>query len=77
MGDPEEIVKARKMAEEGFKYFKEGNLEESCPRLTKALSVFLKHIDNKGRFLYPKETAKLLCSLPYGCIIRATKGECF
>jgi hypothetical protein len=76
MSDPEEIIKARKMAEEGFKFFKEGNLNKSCPRLTRALSIFLKYTDEKGRFKYPKETARLLCSLPYGCIQRATKGEC-
>ncbi|MHA1753907.1 MAG: hypothetical protein ACTSYR_00080 [Candidatus Odinarchaeia archaeon] len=76
MEDPEEIIKARKIAEDGFKYFKKGNLDKSCPLLTKALSIFMKYVNKKGRFKYPKETAKLLCSLPYGCTQKATQGEC-
>ena len=75
MSDPEEIIKAREMAERGFKYCKEGKFDEACKLLTKALSIFMKYINEDGKFLYPKETAKLLCSLPYGCIIRASREE--
>ncbi len=76
MSDPDEIIEARKYVKKGFKYYEKGDLDRACPLLTKALSIFLKYVDEKGRFIYAKETSKLLCSLPYGCIVRASKGEC-
>ena len=74
--EEEEIKIARKLAEEGFKAIDEGNLEDGCPKLTKALGIFLKYHDGEGKFKYPQETAKILCSLPYGCVVRASKGRC-
>ncbi|MFX1486031.1 MAG: tetratricopeptide repeat protein [Promethearchaeota archaeon] len=75
MSDPEEVVEARRMTEEGLTLCKEGDFDGACKLLTKALSVFMRYIDEDGKFIYPKETARLLCSLPYGCILRASGSK--
>ncbi|WEU40166.1 MAG: hypothetical protein OdinLCB4_006760 [Candidatus Odinarchaeum yellowstonii] len=48
MREPEEIVQARKLVEKGFKYYRKGDLDKACPILTKALSIYLKYVDEDG-----------------------------